>query len=127
MHKTSVEFTGGDLAEISSYLVMMAAAENERSGSGGRGLAALYLKLADDLAGQWLALDEDRKPEPVEMPSNALTVDDRGVLEEAMRRLDEMVSHQEGHLPDDEPWRFVIGLLRGHVGAELAVRGAQMN
>jgi hypothetical protein len=125
--KTDVAFSADDIVEISGCLVTMAAAERKRSGEGGQALTKLYMKLADDLAGQWLALDEGRKPERVEMPENALTDVDQGVLEEALRRLDQMQLHQEQLLPGDKPWRFVIGLLRGHIFAELAMRGEESN
>ena len=127
MNETSVEFSGNDLAEISVHLMTMSVVESKRSGSGGRGLAALYMKLADDLAARWLALDEGREPDPVDVPANALTTVDEGVLEEALRRLDEMQAHQREHRPDDVPWAWTIGILRGCVGAELEVRGAAMN
>jgi hypothetical protein len=127
MPQTEIEFTSGDLVEISQYLAAMSVAEHERSGSGGRALALLYLRLADELAAQWLALDEGREASPVVVPSDALVDVAQGALEEALRRLDEMQAHQEEHRPADEPWRFVIALLRGHVGAELETRGAETN
>ena len=127
MIETEIKFTDDDLAEISQYLVVMSVAERERSGSGGKALALLYLRLADELARWWLALDEGREATPVKLPPNALSGVDQAALEEALRRLDEMQAHQHEHLPDDAPWRFIIGLLRGQVGAELAMREQREN
>jgi len=127
MRETTIDFTADDLAEISGCVFAMAVAEQERSGRDGRGLVALYMQTADQLAAQWIALNDGREAPPVKLPPNALSDVAQAALEEALRRLDEMQAHQHEHLPDDAPWRFIIGLLRGQVGAELAMRGAKTN
>jgi hypothetical protein len=127
MISSNIEFTADDLAEISQCLAVMGVTEHERSGDRGEGLTRFLLGLADALAAQWLALDDGREASSIEMPALALADVDRDVLEEAGRRLDEMLQHQDEELPNDVCWRFVIGFCRGHVRAELAGRMAEAN
>lgn len=127
MAESVVEFTADDLTELVVLTLDMADASHSAWGNRGRGMTRMLVKLADDLAAVWLAGDEGREADPVEVPAGMLADDDLDVLEDAARRLEGMAGHAREHRPDDAVWSFFIGLLQRQVAAELEVRRGARN
>ena len=125
MIEHNVDFTPDDLYQISGHLFALAVLEQDYSGRAG--VAPLYFRLASELAGQWSARVDGREAPPVEVPAGFLVDVDQDALGEASQGLERMKAHQEEHRPNDEPWRFVIGLLRRQIGSELATRSGETN